>query len=197
MNEKQKSEIEKFEKFFTEKAANLSNIRIRLLNKKMDGDRILKNENIIKKIITENKAKILIEILEKEENLQENQIQLYVFDRNISKKTYENKRNFIVNVENNKLSSEYFYNSLKEFCGKEIITMAKYAKYFYEWEIVPEMGSEGAFNLQKSNFKIKDGDWICIRNDDEVNSEKDDFGTEEDKKVIFSFLLFYLDVEFY
>lgn len=55
------------------------------------------------------------------------------------------------------------------------------------------MGSEGVFNLQKSNFKIKDGDWICIRNDDIENSEKDDFSTEEDKKV-FKFVLFYLFV---
>jgi hypothetical protein len=166
----------------------------------MDAERIIKNDDmIIKKLFSENNIKILVEFLEKEENLTENEIQLYIFNRNSHRKIYENKKNYILNIENNKITSEEFYNSLRKFCHNDNITIAKYAKYFYEWEIIPEMGSEGVYNLLKSNFKIKDGDWISIRNDDIENSEKDDFSTEEDKKVLFFFLYFlliYLDFEF-
>lgn len=79
--------------FLNNDKATYKNIRLRLLNKKMDTERIIKNdEMLIKKLTNENNIKILIEFLEKEENLTENEIQLYIFNRNSHKKIYENKK---------------------------------------------------------------------------------------------------------
>jgi hypothetical protein len=45
------------------------------------------------------------------------------------------------------------------------------------------MSSNGPINLRKSPYSLKDGDWIGVRNDNEEGNDKDDFQTEEDKKV--------------
>lgn len=161
-------------------------LRLRIINKKMDAERILKNDLLpIKKLITENPSKIQIEILEKEENLKENQIQFYLFERNIEKKTYEKKTNFILSsTENNQLLSDNLYDNVRIIYGKNDITVAKYSKYYYEWEIIPEFDEKGPVNLKKSNFNLKDGDWIAVRDDSLLSGfKKDDFSTEEDKNV--------------
>ncbi len=165
-------------------------LRLRTINKKMDAERILKNDLLpIKKLITENPSMIQIEILEKEENLKDNQIQLYLFERNIENKTYEKKTSFVLfSTENNQLLSDNLYDSIRFLYGKNDISVAKYSKYYYEWEIIPEFDEKGPVNLKKSNFNLKDGDWIAVRDDSLLGDNiKDDFSTEEDKNVRSSF----------
>jgi hypothetical protein len=169
------------------KENNTKILRLRIINKKQDADKIIKNDLMpIKKLITENPSKILIEFLEKEENLKDNQIQLYLLERNSENKTYRKKLNFIITAaENNQILSDNLYNNVRFLYGKTEITLAKYSKYYYEWEIIPEFDEKGPINLKKSNFNLKDGDWIAVRNDSLLeNNKKDDFSTEEDKKVL-------------
>ncbi len=99
-------------------------------------------------------------------------------------KIYEEKRSFIIPYsENNHLYSDYLYDNLRILYDKRDITIAKYSKYYYEWEIIPEFDEKGPINLKKSNFNLKDGDWIAVRDDNFSDNSKDDFSTLEDKKV--------------
>lgn len=106
-------------------------IRIRCLGKKLDPERIIRGENTpIKKSNIDNPANLFIEILENEEILLENQIQLYLFLRNVEKNTYVNKKSVIFTF-GNMASSDQLY----ELCKKEYelrnISIAKNAKFFY------------------------------------------------------------------
>jgi len=197
--------INNLQKIFLHLKKNESKIiRLRLINKKMDADKILKNDLIpIKKLITENPSKLLIEILEKENQLKDNQIQLYLFERNPLNKTFVKKINFILNAtENNQLYSDNLYDNIRILLGKNELTLAKYSKYYYEWEVIPEFDEKGPINLKKSNFNLKDGDWIAFRDDSLLSNEKkDDFSTEEDKEVLYyytyikyKFLICYLNL---
>lgn len=166
-------------------------VRLRQVNKKMDGEKILKIDAMpIKKLISENPSKLSVEILEKEESLKDNQIQLYVLTRNSEKKIYEKKINYVFNYgENNQLFSDYLYDNIRILLEKNNITIAKYSKYYYEWEIIPEFDEKGPINLKKSNFNLKDGDWISVKDDSLLfpNQKNDDFSTEEDLRVFFHF----------
>jgi len=196
---KNKNEIKKLEKMLLSIKENFTkNIRLRTINKKMDADKILKNDQVvIKKLITENPSKILIEILDREENLKDNQTQLYLFERNCENKNYQKKTNFyLTSNENNQLYSDNLYNYVRILFGKNDLTIAKYSKYYYEWEIIPEYDEKGPINLKKSNFNLKDGDWIAVRDDSLLsNKKKDDFSTEEDKNV--KFFLAHIYISYY
>ena len=152
----------------------------------MDMDKILRIDSMpLKKLITENPSKILVEILEKEENLKENQIQIYIFLRNSEKKIYEKKINYILKYnENNQLLSDNLYDNIRILLNKNNISIAKYSKYYYEWDFIPEYDQNGPINLKKSNYSLKDGDWIGVRGD--LLEKNDDFSTEEDLKVKFN-----------
>ena len=83
------------------------------------------------------------------------------------------------NSNNNVATSDQLYAQFRIQSGLQNITLAKYAKYNYVWEVIPESES---VNLRKA-FNLRDGDWIGIRDEDIVLDYCDDFQTAEDAKV--------------
>ncbi len=159
---------------------NVEDMRLRLLGRKFDPERILRGEStIVKKFNINNPGNLLIEIIPNE-NLTDNQLQLYFFKRDSSNKTYINKEDKIWEF-NTSASSDQLYKFVREQYNSDRVTLVKYSKYYYTWEVIPEKDNKGPVNLRKNPYNIKDGDWIGIVEGD----EEDDYQTHEDKKVIY------------
>jgi hypothetical protein len=160
-------------------------LRLRVVGKKLDPERILKGDDFpLKKLNIDNPSNILMEVLENEEDLKENEIQLYTWIRNVKDKSYYDKKSIIFQFNNNLASSDQLYAKCLVVSGFKNISIAKYVKFNYTWELIPEMEESGPINLRKA-FNLRDGDWIGIRNEDEELDFVDDFQTPEDIKVNF------------
>jgi hypothetical protein len=158
-------------------------LRLRSINKKFDPERIFRGESItLKKLNFDNPQMILYEILNDQENLKENQIQLYLWKRNLEGKSYTDKQSIIFEFSNNLASSDQLYEIVRKLTGWRNIKLAKYAKFNYQWDEISEVNENGPINLRKV-FNLRDGDWIGVRNEEDELSKKDDFQTDEDKKV--------------
>lgn len=156
------------------------NIRLRIIGKKFDSERILKQNFPLKKLNLDNPQNILIEVLDSKEDLKENQIQLYLYTRNKEKKIYENKREFIFEYLNNCATSDQLYSNIRAIT-KDDFSIVKYAKHYYTWELVPEIDENGVINLRKGPYNLKDGDYIGLVKSDTL---EDDYQTEEDKSIL-------------
>ena len=129
----------------------------------------------------------MIETLSEEEDLSENQIQLYIFKRDSINRIYTDRKDLIW-VYNQFASSDQLYKFAKNIYNDITdIELIKYNKYYYTWEIIPEMDKKGPINLRKGPFNIKDGDWIGIKESKIV----DDCQTDEDQKVYYFYYSLY------
>jgi hypothetical protein len=165
----------------------LKQLRVRVLGKKLDPERILRGDStVIKKFGIDNPGNLLVEILPEEENLElkENQLQLYLFHRNTENKIYYDKTSVIFEFANNFASSDQLYELIRKKTECQEILLAKYSKYYYTWEEIPEMEENGPVNLRKGPFNIRDGDWIGWAETSKHDQWKDDWQTVEDKRVI-------------
>jgi hypothetical protein len=156
-------------------------LRLRTLGKRMDPERIIRgNKTPIKKFNIDNPANLFMEILNKEEELKENQLQLVLWQRDETNKSYTEKREAIFEFTQFAASDQLYNLCRKEYDidGKEF-KIAKYAKNYYTWEEIKERDGKGnPVNLRKGPFNLRDGDWIGISYD-----LTDDFMTEEDKRM--------------
>jgi hypothetical protein len=158
--------------------ANVSQLRVRSLGKRMDPERIIRgNKTPIKKFNIDNPANLIIEILDKEEELKENQIQLVIWQRDA--KTYKNGKEMIFEFSQFAGSDQLYKQIRDEFGITSEFKIAKYAKQYYTWEEIKERDiKNNAINLRKGPYNLKDGDWIGVSCED-----GDDFMTEEDSKM--------------
>ena len=103
--------------------------------------------------------------------------------RNMKEKNYYNKKIKIINFDKNTFDSQILYLHCREYSNWKNITISKYIRGLYNYEIIREYDEKGKpINLKKGQFTLRDSDWIAIRNDDEEESEKDNFMTEYDIK---------------
>jgi len=132
-------------------------LRLRVISKKGEAERILRgNSNPVKKLKLDNPCCLLLEELKEEEDLLENSLQLYIFERDSKKSTYTNKKSFIFTYQTT-ASSDSLYEKIRSFIKLRNITIAKHTKTYYNWEIIPEIENDQAINLKKSSYNIKDG----------------------------------------
>ena len=138
-------------------------IRLRVISKKGEAERILRgNANQIKKLKIDNPCHLLLEILNEEENLKENTIQLYSFERDINKKTYLHKKSFVFEFETT-ANSVLLYQYMRTLSKMDNISIAKHTKSYYNWEDIPEYDNmAAAINLKKSSYNLKDGGNIYL-----------------------------------
>jgi hypothetical protein len=155
-------------------------IRLRILGRKFDPERILRGDStIVKKFNINNPGNLLIEIIPNE-ILKDNQLQLHFFKRDSNRRIYMDKEEKIWEYNTSALSDQ-LYNFVREFYNLDNITLIKYSKYYYTWEIIPEKDNKGPLNLRKNPYNIKDGDWIGIKEGD----QEDDYQTDEDRRVCY------------
>ena len=135
----------------------INKIRLRVISKKGEAERILRgNSNPIKKLRIDNPCCLLLEQLNLEEDLGENTLQLYLFERDSKKSTYVNKKSILFTYQNT-ASSNLLYDMIRSEINLKNITIAKHTKSYYNWEIIPEMENDQPINLKKSNYNLKDG----------------------------------------
>ena len=159
------------------------NMRLRLIGKYNQPERILKEKSNLKKYNVESPVNILYENLKNKEEINEHQLFLIFMLRNIKEKKYYNKAIKIINFEKKIFDSQILYLHCREFSNWKNITVSKYIRGMYNYEIIKEYDQKGKpINLKKGQFSLRDSDWIAIRNDDEEESEKDNFMTEYDIK---------------
>ena len=159
------------------------NMRLRLIGKYNQPERILKEKSNLKKYNVESPVNILYENLKNKEEINEHQLFLIFMLRNIKEKKYYNKTIKIINFDKNTFDSQILYLHCREFSNWKNITVSKYIRGMYNYEIIKEYDEKGKpINLKKGQFTLRDSDWIAIRNDDEEESEKDNFMTEFDIK---------------
>ena len=159
------------------------NIRLRLIGKFSQPERILKEKSNLKKYNVESPVNILCENLKEKEEINEHQLLLIFMLRNIKEKNYYNKKIKIINFDKNTFDSQILYLHCREYSNWKNITVSKYIRGLYNYEIIREYDEKGKpINLKKGQFTLRDSDWIAIRNDDEEESEKDNFMTEYDIK---------------
>jgi len=158
-------------------------LRLRVLNKRMDPEKILSgNDTSIKKFNLENRINLMLEVLPKEECLRKNQIQIFLWRRDVKDKSYKDKISVLFEFENT-ATSDQLYQLCRVSYNLKHISIAKYSKHNYIWEFIPEMCENGPINLRKIHG-LKDGDWIGVREEKENEFGEDDFQTMEDRKVI-------------
>lgn len=173
-----------------ESKITLNKLRLRVISKKGEAERILRdNNNSIKKLKLDYPSNLLLEVLNDEENLDDNCIQLYSFLRDSNNGTYLDKKSLVFHYEKI-ASSVLLYQNLRTLYKLDNITIAKHTKSYYNWDIIPETEDNAPVNLKKSYYNLKDGgeyiiklDWIGVRNDDVTGAENDTMQTDEDKKV--------------
>ena len=159
------------------------NIRLRLIGKFSQPERILKEKSNLKKYNVESPVNILCENLKEKEEINEHQLLLIFMLRNIKEKNYYNKKIKIINFDKNTFDSQILYLHCREYSNWKNITISKYIRGLYNYEIIREYDEKGKpINLKKGQFTLRDSDWIAIRNDDEEESEKDNYMTEYDIK---------------
>ena len=157
---------------------DINKIRLRLIGKYNQPERILKNENTLSKYNVESPVRILYEELPTEETLTENEMFIVLMKRDIKNKQYTDKT--IIKV-NSTITSDKLYEQCREYIKAKNISIAKHIRGMYMWEAIREYDDKGkAMNLRKGQITIRDSDWIGVRNDDEEDSSKDDFNTEFD-----------------
>jgi hypothetical protein len=146
----------------------------------MDPERILRgNKTPIKKFNIDNPASLFIEILDKEEELKENQIQIVLWQRDGEKRTYNDRKEAIFEFQQFAGSDQLYNLCRREFGIDKEFKIAKYSKNYYTWEEIKERDGKGnPVNLRKGPYNLRDGDWIGICYD-----MSDDFMTEEDKNM--------------
>ncbi len=136
---------------------DMSYLRLRCMSKCMDAERILRGHNIpVKKQNTDNPANLLIEILQFPEDLHEHQMQLYLVRKNKTTNNYETKDSFIFEFEGI-ATSDQLYEASRKFYNLRDIVLGKYSKGNYKWELLPEIDEDGALNLRKSPYALRDG----------------------------------------
>jgi hypothetical protein len=159
-------------------AINIEDIRLRILGKKFDAERILRGDStIVKKFNINNPANLLLEIVPNE-NLKDNQLQLYFLKRDSNNRIYTEKEEKIWEF-SSPATSDQLYKFVREEYNLDRISLLKYSKYYYTWEIIPEKDNKGPINLRKNPYNIKDGDWIGFK----IGDQEDDYQTDEDRRV--------------
>lgn len=135
----------------------VNKLRLRVVSKKGEAERILRgNSNPVKKLKIENPCCLLLEELDEDEDLLENTLQLYIFERDSKNSTYLNKKSFLFTYQNT-ATSDLLYEKIRSTTNLRNITIAKHTKSYYNWEIIAEFENQQPINLKKSSYNIKDG----------------------------------------
>jgi len=141
---------------------NINKLRLRCISKIMDAGKILRGkETQIKKLNIDNPANILVEILDQNEDLTENQMQIFLLRKDSKTNNYETKNSFLFEYQN-LASSDRLYEACRQHFNLRNIALSKYAKSYYKWEYLPEIDEEGAVNLRKNPYSLRDGGNFCF-----------------------------------
>lgn len=155
-------------------------IRLRVIGKYNQPERLLKDQFQLKKYNVESPVKILYEELKEKESLSENELLLTLMLRNDEKKYY-NKSVIKAKFEKGMLSTD-LYSICREYSKWEKIVIAKHIRGMYTWEKINELDEKGKpINLKKGSIALRDSDWIGIKKLEE-GKDNDEFETEFDIK---------------
>lgn len=160
-------------------------IRLRFIGNKNEPERVVyekdKSDMNLKKFNAISPIKLLMEILPQPYIYTKNSILLVFMLRDSKKKTYYNKSVQMIELNDCALDSEILYKKCREFSQWNNISIAKYFRGFFKWEILNEFDNKGKpIKLNKGSCIIRSSDWIGIRNDDEKDNLNDNFLTDVD-----------------
>ena len=162
---------------------------IRVIGKYNQLERILKNDNYdLKKYNLESPINLFVEELKeplfiKEEVIndeiksnkkgknvkeKEKETLIVLMQRNKKENIYENKKIFFIQNDPNIFTTKDLYDLCRIHSKWMNISIAKYNKGNYEYELIEEFDDNNKpFSLKKGNYNLRDSDWIAIKNLDE------------------------------
>ena len=157
------------------------NIRLRVIGKFNQLERILKNDTLtIKDYNLENPINLFYEELTDNNLLTKNDEILLIFQK-VENKTFTNKK--IINIKTTDLNIEFLYNLVKEKYNIENkFYLSKYIRGLYNFEVLYKSDNKN-IHLKKI---LKDSDWIIILESEKEKISNEDFFTlkdEENKKI--------------
>ena len=140
-----------------------SYIRVRIVNKFGEKERILKGNDIqISKLKLDNPANLVFEILTEPEDLKESQIQLDLLMRDSTKRNYHSKKELIFSF-NRSPDSDVLYQFIRDQVDSKNISIAKYFRHFHVWEEITELENGLPYNLKKSSYCLKEGGFLIFK----------------------------------
>lgn len=147
-------------------------LRVRIVSKRMEPQTILRKGQQLKKLNLDIPTFFYVEVTDYDEDLKENELSLFLFER--KEGAFHDKRPFVLEF-TNPLTTTELYEKIAKHVNNEDILLAKYQKPFYTWEVIPNTGE----SLKKSQYNLKDGDFICYRRNDS-EARNDNFQSNED-----------------
>jgi len=168
-------------KTIKDKITNNNNIRLRVIGKYNQLERILKNDTLtIKDYNLENPINLYYEELSDNNSLTKNDEILLIFQK-VENKTFTNKK--MINIKITELNIEFLYNIVKEkYKIENKFYLSKYIRGLYNFEVLFKKDNKN-IHLKKI---LKDSDWIIILESEKEKISNEDFFTlkdEENKKI--------------
>ncbi len=152
-------------------------------------------EKTLKNLALPNQAQLVVQVLAEPEYLDPNTMILLICKRNLTDKTYGEKREFKFTFPEKELPTiPHLLTSCKQHMGlsqDEKVSIAKYVPHAFEWKwlnpdevLIEKRGKKNKVevktpaaevDLRKVPYLLKDGDIIGLRIEKEEGAHDDDF----------------------
>lgn len=184
---------------FYDENKTFAHLRLRERTKMFGFGKIYRENKTLRKLNLLYDSEIVGEVLDRPEELSSSAIALYICARNVAKGDNEltDKTIFDAGPTPN-IDHLYMFciEKLKKEWPVQKVTLAKYIPHSFEWKVIEDLRPEhekgtylnyksakniaGIYDLRKKPTLLRDGDLICIRNEDENPNQNDDFHSPKD-----------------
>lgn len=184
---------------FYDESKTYLHMRLRERTKTFGFGKIYRENKTLRKLNVLYDSEIVAEMLESPEELGQNALALYICARNVQAKENAPLYKAIFDA-----GPSPNIDHLYKFCIETLnkpwsiskVTLAKYISHSFEWKVIedtrpdmekgthffykPNKNVGGLYDLRKKPTLLRDGDIICIRNEDENPDKSDDFSSPKD-----------------